>query len=184
MQIVDVGFFACFSVVCIQEGPSTKSLGFICTVGVTGRAVCMWRKEKPPRYLNLEVESRALKQRLHLFPKVQVGIFSHSKSYGRLSRPPPWTAYDTSVTFHRMPEPYSFRHCACRSIWLVKIVNKKFRLVWAKLKCLCCLNWQTSCFFTERMFRRIAGLSKHPEMVMPEGPDCTACCYLEADTDK
>lgn len=25
---------------------------------------------------------------------------------------------------------------------------------------------------------------KHLEMVMPEGPDCTACCCLEADTGK
>lgn len=38
MQVVDVGFFACFSVVCIQSELRTKSLVFICTVGVTGTA--------------------------------------------------------------------------------------------------------------------------------------------------
>lgn len=42
LQIVDVGFFACFSVVCIQERLCTRSLGFIGSAGATGRATKGW----------------------------------------------------------------------------------------------------------------------------------------------
>lgn len=39
MQIVGGGFFACFSMVCIQGELRAKPLFVICSVGVTGRAV-------------------------------------------------------------------------------------------------------------------------------------------------